>query len=54
MVSLSHPVDAEGLTLPGGARGTVVHVFPDERAYIVEFELPVHAVVTVDARFIEK
>jgi hypothetical protein len=54
LVSLVHPIDAEGMTLPGGARGIVVHVFPDEKAYIVEFEEPVHAVVTVEAGSIAK
>ena len=54
MVSLARPVEAAGLTLPSGSRGTVVHVFAGENAYIVEFAAPVHAVVTVKAGSIEK
>jgi hypothetical protein len=35
--------------LPTGSTGTVVHVYPDERAYEVEFNRPFHTVVTVEA-----
>jgi hypothetical protein len=49
MVSLARPVEADGRMLPSGATGTVVHVYPEERAYEVEFNRPFHAVATVDA-----
>jgi hypothetical protein len=50
MVSLARPVEAdEGRLLPSGSKGTVVHVYPDERAYLVEFNRPFHTVATVDA-----
>ena len=49
MVSLTRPVEADGRLLPSGSTGTVVHVYPDERAYEVEFNRPFHAVATVDA-----
>jgi hypothetical protein len=42
-------VEAEGRLLPAGSTGTVVHVYPDERAYEVEFNRPFHAVATVEA-----
>jgi hypothetical protein len=54
MVSLARPVEAEGTTFPSGSRGTVVHVYAGEKAYIVEFERPIHAVVTVEAGAIKE
>jgi hypothetical protein len=54
IVSLARPVEAEGATFPPGSRGTVVHVYDGEKAYIVEFERPIHAVVTVGAGSIEE
>jgi Domain of unknown function (DUF4926) len=53
-VSLARPIEAAGVTLPSGSRGSVVHVFAEEKAYIVEFTAPVHAVVAVEAGLIEK
>jgi hypothetical protein len=35
--------------LPAGASGTVVHVFPDATAYLIEFSEPFHCVAVVDA-----
>jgi hypothetical protein len=35
--------------LPPGSTGTVVHVYPAERAYEVEFQRPFHTVATVEA-----
>ena len=49
LVSLTRPVEAEGRLLPAGSTGTVVHVYPDECAYEVEFNRPFHAVATVEA-----
>lgn len=47
-VTLAVPVVAEkGQRLPAGASGTVVAVFRGGAAYIVEFAIPFHAVVTV-------
>ena len=49
MVSLARPVEADGRLLPSGSTGTVVHVYPDERAYEVEFNRPFHTIVAVGA-----
>ena len=49
LVTLASPVEAGGRTLPRGATGTVVHVYPGGGAYEVEFQAPFHAVVTVRA-----
>ena len=49
MVSLKRSVDADGRLLPAGSTGTVVHVYPDERAFEVEFNRPFHTVTTVEA-----
>jgi hypothetical protein len=49
MVSLIRPVEADGRMLPSGTTGTVVHVYPNELAYEVEFNRPFHAVATVEA-----
>jgi hypothetical protein len=54
VVSLAFQVDTAGVTLPPGSWGTVVHVFPDEKAYIVEFAEPIHAVLTVEAASIKQ
>jgi hypothetical protein len=39
-VTLTHPVDAQGVHLPAVAHGVVVAVHGDGRAYEVEFEQP--------------
>lgn len=49
LVALARPVEVDGRVVPAGATGTVVHVYPAERAYEVEFQLPFHAVATVTA-----
>jgi uncharacterized protein DUF4926 len=49
LVSLGRPVESDEGLLPPGATGTVVHVYPDERAYEVEFQRPFHAVATLEA-----
>jgi len=46
-VTLARPVTTGDAILPTGATGTVVHVYPGERGYEVEFHWPFHAVVTV-------
>lgn len=46
-VSLARPVEVEGGILPAGSTGTVVHVYPGERAYEIEFVRPFHALATV-------
>jgi hypothetical protein len=48
-VRLSHGVDVSGHTLPEGAMGTVVAAYSDGMGYEVEFENPVHPVVTLEA-----
>ena len=47
-VSLTHPVQAEGVCMPRGARGVVMAVYADGRAYEVEFEVPHHVVLTLE------
>ena len=54
VVSLSRPVTSEDGQLPSGAVGTVVHVYPQERAYEVEFFQPFHTVATVEATAIQE
>jgi hypothetical protein len=46
-VKLTRPIDTGDRILPAGASGTVVHVYPDGRAYEVEFTRPFHVVATV-------
>ena len=48
-MSLTRPVETDGRLLPSGSTGTVVHVYPNERAYLVEFTRPFHTVATVEA-----
>jgi len=47
LVSLAQPVEADGGVVPAGSTGTVVHVYPQEIAYEVEFNRPFHTVATV-------
>jgi hypothetical protein len=54
LVSLAIPVEAEGGVLPPGSTGTVVHVYPEERAYEVEFIRPFHTLATVQASEIKE
>jgi Domain of unknown function (DUF4926) len=54
LVSLARPVAADGGVLPQGATGTVVHVYPDELAYEVEFLTPFHTVATVEATALQE
>lgn len=49
LVVLARPVQADGRLVPAGSTGTVVHVYPAEQAYEVEFERPFHVVATVAA-----
>ena len=48
-VALVRAVDVGGRALPAGARGTVVGAYADGLGYEVEFDVPFHAVVTVQA-----
>ena len=48
-VALLADREAEGRILPSGAQGTVVGTWERGRAYEVEFTVPFHAVVTVEA-----
>jgi hypothetical protein len=52
-VSLTHPVQAEGVCMPRGARGVVMAVYADGRAYEVEFEVPHHVVLTLEGTDIQ-
>ena len=54
LVSLARAVEADGRTLPPGAVGTVVHVYPGEGAYEIEFDRPFHIVATVAAASIKE
>jgi len=54
LVSLAQPVEADGKVLPPGSTGTVVHVYPGERAYEVEFISPFHVLATVEAAAIKE
>jgi hypothetical protein len=47
-VELTHPVVVEGHTVPRGARGVVMAAYEDGLAYEVEFEAPVHVVLTLE------
>lgn len=49
LVSLARSVASDEGVLPVGATGTVVHAYPDEQAYEVEFFHPFHTVATVEA-----
>ncbi len=48
-VALIRAVEFEGRILPEGARGTVVAAYSDGTGYEVDFDLPFHAVATLDA-----
>ena len=54
LVSLARSIATEDGPLPPGATGTVVHVYPQERAYEVEFFQPFHTVATVEAAAIRE
>jgi len=47
-VTLTAPVNREGVTLPPGAEGVIVHDHADG-SYSVEFETPSFEVVTIYA-----
>ncbi len=49
IVALARPVASDEGEVPAGAVGTVVHIYPEERAYEVEFFRPFHALATVEA-----
>ncbi len=53
VVTLSRPIVADGVELPAGAIGTVVHAYPGGLAYEVEFQSPRHALATVELGDIE-
>ncbi|MGH7044389.1 MAG: DUF4926 domain-containing protein [Acetobacteraceae bacterium] len=52
-VTLTRPVETENGTLPARATGTVVHVYPQGRAYEVEFSTPLSVIATVTSDAIE-
>lgn len=47
LLSLARPVETNHGVLPAGSSGMNVHVYPGERAYEVEFNLPFHVVCEV-------
>jgi hypothetical protein len=46
-VSLTRPINAQGVAVPAGARGVVMAAYPDGLAYEVEFEES-HLVLTIE------
>jgi hypothetical protein len=46
-VTLTHPVEVQGVSMPAGARGVVMAAWADGMAYEVEFESP-HVVLTIE------
>ena len=53
IVRLGRPIEAEGRVMPAGSSGVVVHVYPRNLAYEVEFTRPFAAVVTLAAEVLE-
>ena len=49
LVKLARPIDSDDGPLPAGAAGAVMHVYPGEIGYDIEFYEPFHAVATVEA-----
>jgi hypothetical protein len=49
VVSVRHPVNVNGQTLPTGTKGTIVAAYADGVGYEVEVFEPFHAVITVEA-----
>lgn len=49
-VSLTRAVEAEGFVIPRGATGVVMAAYADGLVYEVEFELPHHVVLTLEAQ----
>lgn len=54
LVRLRTPLREDEVELPAGSVGTVVHVYANGRGYEVEFQRPLHAVVTVEAAQVER
>lgn len=48
-VTLLRDVDEDGCLVSAGLTGTVVYVYPNAEAIIVEFTNPLRTVVTVEA-----
>lgn len=48
-VSLTHAVEVEGFVMRSGTTGVVMAAYTDGLAYEVEFELPRHVVLTLEA-----
>jgi hypothetical protein len=53
-VSLARSISTADGSLPPSATGTVVHVYPEESAYEIEFFKPFHTVATVEAAAIRE
>jgi hypothetical protein len=49
VVSMRHPVNVNGQTLPTGTKGTIVAAYADGIGYEVEVFEPFHAVITLEA-----
>ncbi len=49
IIKLRSPLETNEGTVPVGSSGTVVHVYGDGQAYIIEFYEPFHTVATVEA-----
>jgi hypothetical protein len=48
VVVLQHIIVHEGIVLPKGSKGTIVHIFHDQVHYLIEFTEPAPCVVMVD------
>ncbi len=51
-VELAYGVESPDGWVPAGTTGTVVHIYPGDVAYEVEFTRPVQTVATVKASFL--
>ena len=48
VVSLARPLSIEETFMPEGAKGVIMATYADGKAYEVEFDHPIHAVLTVE------
>jgi hypothetical protein len=51
-VTLMHPVEVQGVSMPAGASGVIMETWADGKAYEVEFESP-HVVLTIEGADLE-